>query len=220
MTSSQMKEQARREFDAWAHSYDNSILQRLLFEPSYNAFLQWIHTWYSGDGTRRRLLDIGCGTGTLAARVVGADLPFEVIGLDYSLPMCRQGEQKAIQAGVAHRVWFVNADSEHLPFDDASFDVVTCSNSFHHYPHQQETILQMRRVLAPGGRLMLVDGFRDNMIGWFVFDVCVGAAEKPVSHAPWSTMRRYLEHARFARIMQHKIGILAPILLTIGEVDR
>ncbi|UCG34335.1 MAG: methyltransferase domain-containing protein [Phycisphaerales bacterium] len=214
-----MKEKARREFDAWAHSYDNSILQRLLFEPSYSAFLQWIHAWYSGDAKRRRLLDIGCGTGTLAARVVGADLPFDVVGLDYSFPMCDKGEGKAVEAGVADRVCFVNADSEHLPFPDASFDVVTCSNSFHHYPHQQETVHQMRRVLMPGGRLMLIDGFRDNMIGWFVFDVCVGSAEKPVFHSPWSTMRRYFERAGFARIMQHKIGILAPILLTIGEVE-
>jgi ubiquinone/menaquinone biosynthesis C-methylase UbiE len=219
MAASRMKDQARREFDGWAHSYDRSILQRLLFEPSYNAFLQWIHAWYSGETRRRRLLDIGCGTGTLAARVVGADLPFDVVGLDYSFSMCRQGEGKAIQTGVDQRVRFVNADSEHLPFSDGCFDVVTCSNSFHHYPHQEETVRQMRRVLAPGGRLMLIDGFRDNMIGWFVFDVCVGSAEKPVFHAPWSTVHQYLERAGFARIMQHKIGILAPILLTIGETE-
>ena len=214
-----MKEQARQEFDAWAHKYDRSILQRLLFEPSYNAFLRRIYQWYGEEARPRRLLDIGCGTGTLAAKIVAARLPFEIVGLDYSHTMCRQAHAKAQSTGLGKRLRLVNADGEHLPFPRAYFDVVTCSNSFHHYPRQEASVFEMRRVLRPGGRLMLIDGFRDNMIGWFIFDLCVGTMEKPVFHAPWSAVRAYFERAGFARIMQQKISILAPVLLTIGEVE-
>jgi len=219
MVSTEMKDQARREFDAWADNYDRSVLQRLLFEPSYNALLQRLRSWCGRDTRRRRLLDIGCGTGTLAAKVIGAHLPYQVTGLDYSHTMCRQARAKPRRSGARHGLRFVNADSEHLPFPDGHFDVVTCSNSFHHYPHQQECLCEMRRVLRPGGKLMLIDGFRDNMIGWFVYDVCVATAEKPVFHAPWSAVRSYFERAGFTRIIQQKISVLAPVLLTIGEVE-
>jgi ubiquinone/menaquinone biosynthesis C-methylase UbiE len=216
MTPKKMKQQARREFEAWAHTYDASILQRLLFKPCYTAILQELHRDHQPAFGTRRMLDIGSGTGTLAAQVIGAELAGEVIGLDYAHAMCRQAQNKARRADIDRQVHFVNGDSEHLPFPDGYFNVVTCSNSFHHYPHQQESVLEMRRVLAPGGKLMLVDGFRDNMIGWFVFDVCVAKAEKEVFHAPWSTVRAYFERAGFTGIMQRKINVLAPVLLTVG----
>lgn len=218
MPQSNMKEQARRQFDSWAHSYDRSVIQGLLFEPSYNLLTETLIRWVGSDGRRRRLLDVGCGTGTLAARVVGAGLPFEVVGLDYSETMCVKAEEKSRRVGAEHRIRFVNGDSEHLPFADRSFDAVTCSNSFHHYPHQQATIADMKRVLAPGGILVLLDGFRDNVIGWFIFDVCVARVEKSVVHASWRAARSYLQRAGFARIRQRKAGVLVPVLLTVAEV--
>jgi len=215
-----MKEQAKREFDAWAHSYDDSILHRLLFEPSYNLLIEKLYKFYARDSQKKRLLDVGCGTGILPARIIGADLPFDVVGLDYSEPMCHKAHEKSIKLDVFHRTHFVNADSEHLPFADASFDVVTCSNSFHHYPHQQATVSAMRRVLAPGGRLLLIDGFRDNVIGWFVFDVCVTLAEKSVRHVSWSETRDIFQKAGFSNVSQQKAGVTPPVLLTVGELDN
>jgi ubiquinone/menaquinone biosynthesis C-methylase UbiE len=124
--------------------------------------------------------------------------------------------EKARQAGHHDRNRFTAADSEHLPFADASFDVITCSNSFHHYPHQEAVVCEMRRVLRPGGRLMLIDGFRDNVIGWFVFDVIIAAVEKQVYHAPWSTIDRYFREAGFRDIHRRKLNFWFPLLLTIG----
>ena len=218
--SHKMKQQAKRQFDAWAHSYDDSILHRLLFEPAYNLLIEKLYRWYGRDSQKRRLLDVGCGTGILPARIIGADLPFDVVGLDYSEPMCAKSHQKSLELDVFHRTHFVNADSEHLPFADASFDVVTCSNSFHHYPHQQATVSAMRRVLAPGGRLLLIDGFRDNVVGWFIFGVCVTLAEKSVRHVSWSETRDFFQHAGFPRVSQQKAGVTPPILLTVGELDN
>ncbi len=167
-------------------------------------------------GDRVDLLDIGCGTGTLAAMLIGSSLNARVVGLDYAESMAAAASQKARSAHAGERACFTRGDSEHLPFADASFDVVTCSNSFHHYPHQEDCVRQMRRVLRPGGRLMIVDGFRDNIVGWITYDVVIAAVEKAVHHPPWSLMRRYFEDAGFSDVRQRKLNVLFPLLMTIG----
>ncbi|HWL95231.1 MAG TPA: methyltransferase domain-containing protein [Phycisphaerae bacterium] len=217
-----VKHQARKEFDQWAHSYDRSIVRHLLFDPAYRMFMEELHRWRRDLAAPFDLLDIGCGTGTWTAMVAGSPLPSRrVVGLDYSLPMTQVAHGKAAQIGEGAPT-FVNADSEHLPFADASFDVITCSNSFHHYPQQEATIREMRRLLRPGGRLMLIDGFRDNVIGWFVFDVIITKIESTpaakIFHAPWSLIREYFRRAGFRDIRHRKTNIWTPILLTVGEV--
>ncbi len=241
-----MKHAARREFERWAASYDRSILQRFVFEPSYRALFEELVLWHRGDdrvgvevdheggdaGRDARLtgrgsgggrddrpfslLDVGSGTGTWLARVASTPLPLRRgVGLDYSEGMCRQASEKA--AGCDHGlVNFVHGDSEHLPFSDAAFDVVTCSNSFHHYPHQESVVTEFRRVLRPGGRLIIIDGFRDNLIGWVVFDVLVARAEGAVHHVPWSRMRRMCLDAGFWSVRQRKINVWIPLLVTVA----
>ena len=134
--------------------------------------------------------------------------------------MCETAVAKAQQAGLAGdgHLRFTAGDSEHLPFADGSFDVVTCSNSFHHYPHQEAVVREMRRVLRPGGQFMLIDGFRDNVVGWFVFDVIIATVEKHVYHAPWTTIHKYFEAAGFGDIRRKKFSFWFPLLLTVGTV--
>lgn len=216
-----VKHRAQKQFDNWAHSYDRSIVQHLLFQPSYQLFLEELYRWRRDEPAPFDLLDIGCGTGTWTAMVAGSEmLSGRVIGLDYSRSMCEVAHGKAAAIPKDEAPVFINGDSEHLPFPDQSFDVVTCSNSFHHYPHQQATIHEMHRVLRPGGRLMLIDGFRDNVIGWTLFDFFITRAESTpeakVYHAPWSEIRDMFERAGFQNIRQRKTGIWVPIVISIG----
>ena len=129
--------------------------------------------------------------------------------------MCRLAAEKATERG-ERRAAFFNGDSEHLPFADGSFDLLTCSNSFHHYPHQAQVVREFRLVLRPGGRLMIIDGFRDNLIGWIAFDVLVTRREGAVFHAPWSLMRKYFVDAGFSDISQRKFNIWIPLFITVG----
>lgn len=211
-----MKAQAKDEFEAWAGTYDRSLLNRFLFQPSYRMFLRELQAWRGDFGEPFDLLDIGCGTGTFDAMLAGSTLPARVVGLDYAEAMCRVASQKAHAAEVHDCVRYVNADSQHLPFADGSFDVVTCSNSFHHYPHQQLVVQEMRRVLRPGGRLMLIDGFRDNIIGWIAFDVIIGHVEQHIHHAKWSQVHEYFTNAGFRDIRRRKFSFWMPGLITIG----
>jgi len=211
-----MKSLARNEFESWAHTYDRSLLNRFMFQPAYRALLEELHAWRGGIDEPFDLLDIGCGTGTFDAMLAASPLKARVVGLDYAPAMCKVASAKAHQAGLADRLRYLAADSEHLPFTAGSFDVVTCSNSFHHYPHQQKVIHEMRRLLRPRGRLMLIDGFRDNVIGWVVFDVIIRGVEKEVHHAAWSTIHKYFQAAGFCDIHRRKLNFWFPLLLTIG----
>ncbi len=211
-----MKALAKEEFEAWAGTYDRSLLNRFLFQPSYRMFLEELYAWRGGNPEPFDLLDVGCGTGTFDAMLAGSPLPARVVGLDYAEAMCRVAAEKARHAGVADRLRYVNADSQHLPFADASFDAITCSNSFHHYPDQPAVVRDMKRVLRPGGRLMIIDGFRDNIIGHVCFDMIIGRVEKQVHHATWKQMDAHFRAAGFRDIRRRKFSFWMPGLLTVG----
>ena len=110
----------------------------------------------------------------------------------------------------------IQGDSERLPFDDGTFDVVTCANSFHHYPHQQQAVAEMHRVLRPGGRLMLIDGYRDGLWGRFIYDGCVATIEGGVHHCSRAQMRELFDAAGFLKTDQIVHRGPAPFLLTEG----
>jgi ubiquinone/menaquinone biosynthesis C-methylase UbiE len=213
-----VKEHARRHFEQWALSYDRSLLNELVFFPSIRACQEEILRWKQ---TRRaaaayRALDVGCGTGRLLA-LLSEDADAELlVGLDYAKEMVRRAAEKFAATPSAARLQALNGDAERLPLADACVDVVTCCNSFHHYPQQARAIAEFRRVLRPGGMLVLIDGFRDNVIGWVVFDVGVAGVEKQVHHAAWSEVRGHMQAAGFSAITQRKMNVLAPLLVSIG----
>jgi len=210
------KDQARSQFDQWAHTYDRSLLNYFLFTPAYLSMMREIATWRRDHPQPFDLLDIGCGTGSFARLILSSGWPATVTGMDFSPSMCAAANRK--NRSWEARAAVVAGDSEHLPFTGASFDVVTCANSFHHYPHQQDVVGEVRRILRPGGMFVLVDGFRDNAIGWAVFDVVVAAIERDIHHAPWLDIQTMFDVAGFQHIRQRKSSVLFPICTTAGQV--
>jgi ubiquinone/menaquinone biosynthesis C-methylase UbiE len=104
------------------------------------------------------VLDVGCGTGTLAIaakRSVGA--AGTVQGIDASPEMIARAKKKAKNAN--QDVSFQNALAEALPFRAAEFDVVLATLMLHHLPRKprQQCAFEVRRVLRPGGRVLAVD---------------------------------------------------------------
>jgi ubiquinone/menaquinone biosynthesis C-methylase UbiE len=204
------KQQATQEFSRWSESYDRCILQWLLFGPSHRALIRRIRE--VSEGRPLTMLDVGCGTGLFAARVRDALPHVTVWGVDLVPKMLRKGQGR----WKAHRghIFPVQADSERLPFASETFDIVTCANSFHHYPHQDRAVAEMRRVLRPGGRLLIIDGYRDRPWGWLIYDVCVAGVEGEVHHASAERFRALCDQAGFQDITQRAHHRLAPFLLT------
>lgn len=144
-------------FAHWAPTYDRSYLQRLVFEPVHTTTLDALGRRRANP---RAILDVGCGTGQLLRRAAARFPAAELVGVDPAAEMVRQAEASQ-PPGI--RVRFVQAAAEHLPFPDASFDLVVSSMSFHHWADQQAGLREIRRVLAADGLLALADGFA---AGW------------------------------------------------------
>lgn len=206
------KRQATEEFARWSESYDRSILQWLLFGPSHRAILRRIGDRF-GDRPLK-VLDVGCGTGVFAGRIREAFPKATVWGMDLVAGMLNQGSDRWRHH--AGHVQPVQGDSEQLPFATGSFDVVTCANSFHHYPHQDRAVAEMHRVLKPGGRLFLIDGYRDAPWGWFIYDVCVATVEGEVHHASRKRFGELFAAAGFQETSHAVHRGAAPFLLTEG----
>ena len=104
------------------------------------------------------VLDIGCGTGTLAIAAserVGSH--GKAHGIDASPEMIEHARNKGAKAKSA--ATFTEATVEELPFSDADFDTVLCTMMLHHIPRaaREQCMREMRRVLKPGGSALVVE---------------------------------------------------------------
>lgn len=102
-------------------------------------------------------LDVGTGTGHTAAALA----PFvkEVYGLDPSEGMRKAAEEIYGDIG---NLKFVAGSSETTGFPDNHFDIVTARHTLHHHPNIGKTMLELKRILKPGGRLIIVDEVTPN----------------------------------------------------------
>ena len=139
---------SKKHFDAQAAEYD----QRNTYYYSQNGKIscrdiaEQIRA-YSYES----LLDVGCGTGFLIDNLT-KQKPARYCGVDLSDEMIRMAEKKEIEGAE-----FVVSSADKLPYPDGSFDIVTCSQSFHHYPYPEEAMREAKRVLKPGGLYLLSD---------------------------------------------------------------
>jgi ubiquinone/menaquinone biosynthesis C-methylase UbiE len=151
------KRQARRHFDRWSRRYEDDRVSRWIAELQSRAYEE---LQLRADD---RFLDVGCGTGA-AVRTAAPEVTRSV-GVDLSEGMIARAKELAADLDNTE---FVEGDSEALPFGEAEFSAILCTNSFHHYPDPVAAVREMARVLAPGGRVVIGDGCTDNRVAWLV----------------------------------------------------
>jgi SAM-dependent methyltransferase len=102
----------------------------------------------------RRVLEVGCGTGELAARIV-RDVGAEVVALDVSPHMIDAARGRGVEARVG--------DVQALPFASGSFDCAVAAWMLYHVPDLDGGLAELRRILRPAGRLVAATFSEDNM---------------------------------------------------------
>jgi SAM-dependent methyltransferase len=121
-----------------AERYDSHVL--LFMEPFVVAMLK-----HAALQANDALLDVACGTGAVAGRVSGVAT---VVGADLNEAMLATARQRYPDG-----IW-KQASAEALPFEDETFDVVTCQQGMQFFGDVSKAAKEMRRVLKPGGRVV------------------------------------------------------------------
>ncbi|MER5873689.1 methyltransferase domain-containing protein [Streptomyces sp. NPDC002044] len=104
----------------------------------------------------QKVLDIGCGIGKPAARLLQAH-PVRLVGITISESQVDQARTGAAEAGLSDRAAFEYADAMRMPFPDDSFDAAWALESLFHVPDRAQVLAETARVLRPNSRLAIAD---------------------------------------------------------------
>lgn len=141
---------------AWRYDLVNDIM-------SFGMHRAWkrrtVRIGIEGASAPRRWLDLCCGTGDmafLAEQMAGRiRQPLHVFGLDFTLPMLAVAARR--KSRDRRRTDFAQGDALRLPFPDGAFDVITVGYGLRNVADPEAALVEMRRVLAPGGRCVILD---------------------------------------------------------------
>jgi len=134
------------DFSKIAERYDHGLLGRIS-QPFYRE-TEAAAAPYLAPGTR--VLDVGCGTGALLSRLVER-YQIDGTGIDPSPGMA------AVAKGAHPDLAIVSGAAEALPLSDDSFDLVISCLSYHHFADRKQFLAEAKRVLKPGGQLLIAE---------------------------------------------------------------
>jgi ubiquinone/menaquinone biosynthesis C-methylase UbiE len=143
--------------DRYTHGHHESVLRSHTWRTAANSAAYLLPHLQPGQ----RLLDVGCGPGTITVDLATHVAPGEVVGIDRSAEVVAQAQ--ALDA--PGNVRFETGDVYALAYEDASFDVVHAHQVLQHLSDPVGALRELRRVLRPGGRLAV----RDSDYGAFTW---------------------------------------------------
>lgn len=156
----------RAMFAAIAKSYDlNNRVHSLWRDQAWRRFAVRKAAVKPTD----RVLDVACGTGDLT-EAFAAGGAAEVVGLDFTAEMLEIAREKAggrkLEGG---RIQYIQGDAQKLPFEDASFDVVSIAFGIRNVQEPARALKEFRRVLRPGGRVVVLEFSEPKLapVRWF-----------------------------------------------------
>jgi ubiquinone/menaquinone biosynthesis C-methylase UbiE len=155
MDRGKIEEHNIKRFNKWAGSYDTGIVS-IFFKKCNRKICQLVNLQ---DGIK--VLDVGCGTGSLLKELSGFGKELNLYGVDVSPEMIRASRRKLKDE---KHVELYEGSAADLPFESNFFDYVMCMNSLHHHADPNQSLTEMTRVLKPGGIMILMDGFVDSTV--------------------------------------------------------
>lgn len=154
------------------------------------------------QGQPRRILDLGCGTGSTTLMLKQAFPQAEVIGIDLSPYMLAVAANKAQQAGL--EIQFLHGNAEQTEFSDAFFNLVTASMLFHETPStvSKAILRESYRLLRKGGEVVILDGNQQSLrqVSWvdrifeepYINDYATGSIDAWLGAAGFETVQTHI----------------------------
>jgi ubiquinone/menaquinone biosynthesis C-methylase UbiE len=194
----------------------NEVRQYAREAPKYDREMGFAERWFFGTEHRSWACSQAVGDTLEVAIGTGLNLPHypldvHLTGLDLSPEMLALAETAAKRMG--RSIELVVGDAEGLPFVDRSFDTVVCTYGLCSVPDDAGVIIQMKRVLKPGGRLILVDHIRSSIapVFWFQW----------LYEVIWSRTRGgYVTRRPALHVMAGEFQVHARDRLRAGIVER
>lgn len=148
------KAESPRMFDAIAGRYD--LLNRLL---SLGQDIRWRDRLKAQVPLKNqlRVLDVATGTADVLIALAQGPHTIQGTGLDPSAEMLAVGRAKIRKAGLDQSLTLIQGDAQNLPFEQDSFDCVTISFGIRNIPDLRLALLEMYRVLKPGGSVLILE---------------------------------------------------------------
>ena len=164
-----------------------------------------------------RVLDVGCGTGVLLAALNASSPGLVLSGIDPSREMLEVARGRLGSTADLREGW-----AESLPFGEVSFDAVVSCSVFHYFRNPGRALSEMRRVLVPGGRLVITD-WCDDYLSCRLCGLYLRMRRRPFSRIYDSgEMKRLLEEAGFTGVgvERYRIDWLWGLMTANGETPK
>ncbi len=144
----------RAQYEQLADIYD------LRWRKYINNTLTFLYNWEQID-SQSTILDVACGTGEFERLLLGKNPTQRITGVDISEKMLDIARKKY---RVYSNVEFHQTSANSLPFASHTFDVVVCANAFHYFDLPQVALAEIKRVLKPNGKVVILDWSKDYLI--------------------------------------------------------
>jgi ubiquinone/menaquinone biosynthesis C-methylase UbiE len=155
-----VKELVQQHWNGRATTFDDESQHGIHSDEQHDCWLSVLREW-TGDGSHH-VLDVGCGTGVISLLL--AELGHEVVGVDFAPEMLKQARSKTHQT--EYSIAFQQGDAETLALQDDTVELLTARHLVWTLPNPAAALQEWQRVVKPGGRILLVEGYWNHDEPW------------------------------------------------------